>query len=388
MIKNAYILLLLLCSELTLSSCSHHKKDDSLTVQIEENDTLFVCDLSKVNNKKEVCLSDWIEEFMVVRFENTDTALIKAWKVYITDHYIGILQSALSPFKLFDHTGKFICDIGGIGQGVGEYTMLYSGAIDEKHAAVWLAPFTGTSLWKYNLKGKHICTVQTYKMNKPQIRCEPDGSLTLTHLCFAGISEFQYLNLFNPDSLYYVKPIKYQAVQPRDNKGNYVGFNHEVWSYNNSSDFSYMTTSSDTLYSYNRLTMRTTPRFTTLHHPNDYCIYNELPSCFLVNIILSNTSLAKHKSNMIVVGKNRMHSYYVEIVNDFLGHLPVSGVVNFSNGWYYEMFEPYQLIELIQKHLSFKDGSDKEVLEKMLHSINEDGNNILFMGKLKQNLSL
>ena len=88
---------------------------------------------------------------------------------------------------------------------------------------------------------------------------------------------------------------------------------------------------------------------------------------------------------MVWVDKNGLQAYYVEITNDQMGGLPASNFAYSSNGWYYEMFEPYQLIELIRKRLSGKDCGEKEqtVLQKMLGSIDEDGNNILFMGKLK-----
>lgn len=367
------------------SSCSSYRKDDSLSLKMINEDTLFVCDMSAINNKIDISLSDWIEDFKIVRFENTDTALFKSWKVYITDHYIGILQSAVSPFKLFDHTGKFICDVGGIGQGVGEYTTLYSAAIDERNEAVWLAPFSGEYLWKYNLKGEHILTVKTEQMNKPQIRGECDSSLTMTHLCFTGMSGYQYVHIYSPDSLHYVKPNKYQAIMPRDKDGNFTGFNHELWFYNNSNVFTYMTTYSDTLYAYDRQSEQTFPRFTAIHHPNDYCIYNEVPSGFLISNSGYLSSSEKNKTNMVWVDKNGLQAYYVEITNDQMGGLPASNFAYSSNGWYYEMFEPYQLIELIRKRLSGKDCGEKEqtVLQKMLGSIDEDGNNILFMGKLK-----
>ena len=50
------------------------------------------------------------------------------------------------------------------------------------------------------------------------------------------------------------------------------------------------------------------------------------------------------------------------------------------------MFEPGRLITQIEKRLaaSVCSAKDRKQLETMLESIDEEGNNILFMGKLKQ----
>lgn len=98
-----------------LFSCSS-KGDGSVTV-IEKSDgvALTVCDYSLVGDTVDVPLSDWVEDFKIVRFENSDTALFKFWWPAITDNYIGIRQSG-GAFKLFNHEGKFLCDVGSVGQ--------------------------------------------------------------------------------------------------------------------------------------------------------------------------------------------------------------------------------------------------------------------------------
>ena len=138
-----------------LAACGPSSKDDGTITRLEQNgNTLTVCDFAKVKDTLNVPLSEWVEDCRLVRFENTDTALFKMWWPAITDNYIGIRQSG-GVFKLFDHKGKFLHDIGAMGQGPGEYAgSLYSELIDEKNKVIYLAPFAGsTKILKYNLDG-------------------------------------------------------------------------------------------------------------------------------------------------------------------------------------------------------------------------------------------
>jgi hypothetical protein len=277
--------------------------------------------------------------------------------------------------------------VGSIGQGPGEYTMLYGAAIDEKKNTICLAPFSGDKLLKYDMDGYFVCSVHVGEMHKPQIRFETDSSISLVHLCFRGRSGFQYARIDKDNNVSHVLPNKHQAVDALDEHGSFVGYNQEVWFYNNSSDFTYMTTVIDTLYKYNPQNGQTTPRFTMTNHTGYYCVYNELPSYFIAR--LRGDGAWKPESNIVVIDKESKQSYYAKFINDKAGNMPVDPLPHPNNGWYYEMFEPYQLIEKIEAHLRKNKCSDEDrkILEKLKASIDEDGNNILFMGKIKSSQS-
>ena len=55
------------------------------------------------------------------------------------------------------------------------------------------------------------------------------------------------------------------------------------------------------------------------------------------------------------------------------------------HGWYCELFEPLQLVELIEEKLSDENCTDKErkALEELRSSFDEEGNNILFFGRIQ-----
>ena len=140
-----------------------------------------------------------------------------------------------------------------------------------------------------------------------------------------------------------------------------------------------MTTLNYQLFNFDTNTNKTRVRLSVIPPTNreQIIILDELPMFFIINMYGG-------KRQIILADKKTSETYYVKIQNDFLADLPV---YNFSpsNGWYYEMFESIELIDLINQHLmnNNPDEEKKDRLEKFLSEIEEEGNNILFMGKLK-----
>ena len=154
---------LLLASVALLSSCGNSGKKEQAS---GPNELLAVNygDLSK--EKKDLPLSTFVEDVQVVHFENVDDAFFKAWNIVITDHYIGVRQSG-APFKLFDRSGKYLCDVGAVGNGPGEYAIsIYDEIIDEKGGRIFLMPFAGSSILVYDLNGKYVKDIPLPLKNK------------------------------------------------------------------------------------------------------------------------------------------------------------------------------------------------------------------------------
>ena len=80
--------------------------------------SLSICDVNEIRETRTINLSEWVEDFQIIRFENSDTALFRMKSVAITDNYIGICQHGQNAFKLFDRKGNFLCDVGQPGGGV------------------------------------------------------------------------------------------------------------------------------------------------------------------------------------------------------------------------------------------------------------------------------
>ena len=120
-----------------------------------------------------------------------------------------------------------------------------------------------------------------------------------------------------------------------------------------------------------------TARFALQNPPKGkdvFLIYNELPGKFLATVWGTGT---------IAIDLQKQQSHYVKLVNDYFGGLPTP--MNFTNGYFFAMYEPLVLMDKIEERLSASGctDKDKEVLNKLLDSLNENDNNIMFIGKLK-----
>lgn len=355
------------------------KGDGSVIIKEQDNVQLTVCDFSKVKDTLTVPLSELLDDCKLVRFENSDTALFKFVMPVISDNYIGIRQRG--AFKLFDHNGKFICDAGAVGQGPGEYQNLYDEAIDEKNGFIYLAPFFGsTKILKYDLKGKFIEGLDFgEKLNKPKIGLNEDGTISVVHLCFKGENTFFAAHVNKDGTVQKYSVPDEQKVDVVDKEGNRVGFNGEIWAYQNVPDFTFATTSVDTVFNYNEKKNKLEPRFvldlTSLGENKPYSISREMPNHFMTYVWSKGT---------ILVNKKTQTATYVNFVNDYFGNMKAPS--NFIKGWFFHMFEPSVLEERIDARLAESNCSDKdrELLEKLKSTLNENDNNVMFIGKLKQ----
>ena len=77
---------------------------------------------------------------------------------------------------------------------------------------------------------------------------------------------------------------------------------------------------------------------------------------------------------------------FVRIYNDFWGNEPVENMtVSCNNGYYTLNIEPSALMEKLEKGLKNNpDESRRKEMEALLKTIDEDDNNYIFIGKLKE----
>ena len=333
-----------LCTVLVTASCSTSPKGDgTLTfVETDADNTLTVCHFDQVKNTIDINLSDLVEEFKIVRFENSDSAFFKGYGLCITDHYIGIRQSNNLPFLLFTHDGKLKCQVGAIGNGPEEYNQsIYDDVTKEK-------------------------------LSKPKIEVDDDGDITIIHMPFENNKEKFLAAVYDKDGSFK------QELKPTPNFLQ-KDFNQDIFAYHNVPGFSFWLSSCDTLFHYDKNANKIHPKFKMdfggvseipLH------IYNELPGYYL-------TAMLGGKG-VIAVNKEKQTSNYAKLINDFFGHMEAP-IFNFSNGWFYQMNEPGWLIAQIEKRLAESSCSDEDrkQLKELLDTIDTEDNNILFMGKLK-----
>lgn len=355
-------------------ACSSSEIDESVSVLSDKNgNVLTVCEFSKIKTDENLIeMSEMVESFKIVHFDND--AFLKFSSLTISDNYIGIIQEK-GPFLLYNHYGDLLCTVGNIGTGTGEYPWRpYDAIIDEKGKKIYLASFGfSNKILVYDLTGNYLDEFETrHRLNKPKISLDKHGRISIVHLPMKiGKEEAILASSFEKESK---KPVDY----PAETKFIVKDFNQELFADHNTSDFSFHNTICDTLYHYIADENVIYPKFTIdfgILDPKPIHIYNETSRFYIANIF---------DKGVVFVDKEKHSAKYTRIVNDYCGHMkyPQYG---FKDGWVFRMFEPHQLIKWIDKRLADESCStnDRTELEELLSSIDEEGNNILFMGKLK-----
>ena len=101
--------------------------------QVEmDGQKMTVCQLDLLKDTLDLPLSYWVEDFKAVKLDRSDEALVGQGPVCVSDNYILVGRVQNVPCKLFRRDGSFVGSVGSIGQGPGEYTMVYDMQIDEK----------------------------------------------------------------------------------------------------------------------------------------------------------------------------------------------------------------------------------------------------------------
>ena len=135
-------------------SCSP-KSDDSVSEVIVNSNKVYVSALDNINSTViTLPLSKLMEECALVQLETGDDIMVNPTFTTITDNYIGIRQSR-KPFMLFDRTGKYLRNVGSMGEGPGEYSQtLYDVIIDEKNGFIYFSLFMGDKIFVYTTSGE------------------------------------------------------------------------------------------------------------------------------------------------------------------------------------------------------------------------------------------
>lgn len=377
--KQLFTLLLLT----VLCACKTNVKN--ITTITSNDSQLIICDGNNIEEKRDIKLSNLIDDFQIIKMDNRKEAFFKWNWIFFSENYICIKQSEpLSPVKLFNKKGEFISDVGTVGRGPGEYRSAYNVLIDEKEGNIYIAPLAESNLLKFDLKGKFQREINLgEKLNKPKMYKQLDSTLSVVQLCFKDRGDkFTAANvqLNNSDSIDYVY---FDALTTnfKNASGMGDGYNAEIWSYNNVPEFVFMMTHSDTLYHYdsnkNKIEARFTINFNETLKKDHFTIINEFPHYYLV-------SLVGPDGKKILVDKAKQEAFNVSIINDFMGNMVTS--LQFQDGYYFATYEPITLMEKIQEHLDSGNCPEGEVekLTQLKNSLNENDNNVLLLGKLKR----
>lgn len=378
----------------TLDECPVVAQTETLT-----GHPLTTCDQKLLSDTLQIPLSLLAENLEIIRFDNRDEALMGEQMVIVSENYL-LVWNQEHPVRLFDRKGNFLANIGANGQGPGEYKFLYDAQIDEANNRIYMLPWTVGQLLVYDLQGNVLPSIPLC-LNIPKGKLwinAKDSLIAVFALPFPNIPAVAWIQDFKGERKDYIEAGSLTAYD----------YNSEVYcGYNNPGIFDCMLkyclpTRKDTLYHYdfqdNLLIPHFTMAFTTTNPIPDHD-YFELPHHFLGTVsqsvqISDEMFISTHHKHFIidkVTGKGA----YMHLTNDFLGNeeLPLTGFdgnfppyPNFRNGYYILNQDPGNLRDRLEK--SMATGSllpeQKEKATRLLNSIGENDNNILFLAKLKQ----
>lgn len=366
-----------------LAACS----STPLNVKVIESDSskLLVVDEADVTETRDLKLSEVADDFRIVRFDNRDEAFFKPGLPAFSENYIA---AGKDPVKLFTRDGKYISDVGSIGNGPGEYNIgVYDVLIDEEADRIYIMDFI-KSINSYDLKGNFIAKIPfPYNINKGKLFKNPDGTMSVVQLCFREDNYPFVAANFNPamnpgDSIRYVfaPQLSCNRVNP---EGYSEGFNNEVWSYRCDSENTFHTTFNDTLYSYNNRTDIVEARFVLDMKPErkdcGFFVYQPTHAYIFANIV------GGSNRGTILVDKQNLQAFRLDKrINDYFFGLD-NLAWNFRDGYIFGIYEPLELSDRLQKAIDEGKVSDEHLapLQEFMSTLHENDNNIMLVGRLR-----
>lgn len=340
-------------------------------------------DESKSVGERTILLSELIDDFSVVKFEDTDSALFHAWKTVVTPEHVLIIQSSQRPVKLFDRKGKYIGNVGSVGQGPGEYMGVYDAAIDEKNGAIYLSQYNNAPVLEYNLKGEFVKAHDVKNLFKPALYINGDNSVSAASLSFGDIENPVSAATFSPRDTGYVA-VAYPPLFSsfRNSEGYIISMDNEIWAYKNTPNNAFMTTNNDTLYAYNAAENAIVPRaylkMSSEKQPGNWFQGNELPGAIAIQVIGEGQRLMWYD-------KKTGELSNVTLVNDFMGNSTFN-TNSLRWGHFVQVWEPGLLIDRIEERwLKENDMTEEQrkALEEQRDSLDPEANEVLLIGKLK-----
>lgn len=377
-----------------LMACSSTQKDylDEMPVIAEKvalpTGDLIVCDLAKATDTLDIPLSRLTEELQIVPLDNRDEALVGGWvRTTISDKYILVSNNRQIPYKLFGRDGKFICTVGSFGQGPNEYQLTYAEQLDEAHNRIYIMSWNAEKILVFDLKGNPQPYIPlNTRVPKGKFRVNTaDSTVIVTTLPFEGSPEVVWVQDMHGNRKQSIAPGHLMA--PRD-------FSNEVMDARNTSAYDVMLLTimpeakQDSLYHYNLEKNRLEPRFTTLFtgEKMPWHGYTELPHHFMGDVSfpvqVSETSFQGSAPAYYIVDKTTLKGNFMRLKNDFLH---ISAWPSFSNGYYTANMEPMTLKEQLEEALEEEnlDESVQARIKACLSSLDENGNNVILLAKLK-----
>ena len=360
-----------------------------------DQDKVITVNLSEVNKKRVVNLSDWVSvpEFIALDSSSED-AYTEGGNCCVSDNYIGLYGSS-QVYKLYDRkTGKYLRNIGRIGKNSGEYTNVYRSEIDEENSMVYILPWTAKELLCYDLNTGELIEAHQLKYNVPKgaFAIDPEtGELTVATLPFEGENETVVWKQDKEDNVLWEVPAGDLSLVP--------DYSHEIVGAFNTEDFDLSISTwggrVDSLYVVKDGFLK--PIFTmNFLKGNQKAASSVLPNhtyTLLPDHIITSVSMPVRRASgyysygkpvFVVTERKTEHSYVADFTDDILNrkleYLP------FTQGYYMEVFTAEDFIKIGKLALSEGklSGASKARISEILKAITPESNDVILLAPLKR----
>lgn len=370
---------------LALSSCKPGADDDNV----------ITVNLSDVNKKRAMNLSEWVSEPEFIALDSScKDAYTEGGNCCVSDNYIGLYGSG-QVYKLYDRkTGKYLRNIGRIGKNSGEYTNVYRSEIDEENSMVYILPWTAKELLCYDLNTGELIEVRQLKYNVPKgaFAIDPEtGELTVATLPFEGENEAVAWKQDGEDKVIWEVPAGDLSLV-RD-------YSHAIGGAFNTEDFDLSISTwggrVDSLYVVKDGFLK--PIFTmNFLKDNQKAATSILPNhtyILLPDHIITSVSMPVRRASgyysygkpvFVVTERETEHSYVADFTDDILNrkleYLP------FTQGYYMEVFTAEDFIKIGKLALSEGklSGTSKARISEILKAITPESNDVILLAPLKR----
>ena len=353
-------------------------------------------------------LGDLMESYEIIRLDNRDEALIKTYPygVYVTDNYI-LLRPAdvVSPVKLFTRKGRYVADIGGVGQGPGEYLYLFSWLVDEKENRIYLGPGRTDKVLVYDLKGNYLPdeVIRFGEIvHKSQIWVDYDKkNVVVVTLPFSANVNSNFAISKNvcwvqnrEGDIVHRIPVNHYGLIGDYSNALVARRNVDAISFS-ISEVPMLRTRPDTLYHYDAVKNIITPCFTIDHVVSEnqsVCtVLYETSRSYWAQVTLYPNNLSSSVSSVrlpafnVCVSKKDGNVRRIDRFTDPLLGLSYPYLV-MQNGYVCISYEPLGLMDALDKVLAQTDWEPdvRKRATDLRNSLHENDNDILIIGKLKQ----
>ena len=350
-------------------------------------------------------LSALVEDFEIVQLEmHEDAVFHPSATITVTENFIGVRPIYADNYKLFDRSGKFLCSISKRGNGPGEYTnSLTDDIIDEQNGLIYLA--AQSKIFVYNLSGEFLKEfVPPQSLGRTKIFLS-DEILSVIHpprmfqvpnrtiyeadamLLKFDVNTSELLEKLAPPFEHLILRNWHENIFSAQNVKGVFDFFPNYWD----------TEQYDTLYHIDVERNKFLPFFAMeykLTKANDKPIFFQLTKNLMMTILIETTSAGPYVvTDLIATDLISKTSARVKMLNDYLGNidgLPYSHNRSFNKGYYARSFQPEELIEDIEKRLTESSctENDREILQKTLSTLKEGTNNVVFIGKIRDEIKL